>query len=134
MANESMNVVLSFIGKMPEYIIECVKQLRLFFKDSIYIIYDDVSNEIREVLDNYNVIWIEYIYVKSMRFDLISDSKKFMYVENLKDREELFLRSYERFYLLDELIRLHNLKNVWFMEIDILMYVDPNIFLQKLKL
>ena len=130
MANQSMNVVLSFIGKMPEYIIECVKQLRLFFKDSIYIIYDDVSNEIHQMLDNYNVIWIEYMYVKSMRFDLISDSKKFMYVENLKDREELFLRSYERFYLLDELIRLHNLKNVWFMEIDILMYVDPNIFLQ----
>jgi len=134
MANQSMNVVLSFIGKMPEYIIECVKQLRLFFKDSIYIIYDDVSNEIREVLNNYNVIWVEYMYVKSMRFDLISESKKFMYIENLQDREELFLRSYERFYLLDELIRLYNLKNVWFMEIDVLMYVNPNIFLPILEL
>jgi len=132
--NDSMNVVLSFIGKMPEYIIECVKQLRLFFKDSIYIIYDDVSNEIHKNLDNYNVIWVEYMYVKSMRFDLISESKKFMYVENLQDREELFLRSYERFYLLDELIRLYNLKNVWFMEIDVLMYVNPNIFLPTLKL
>jgi len=43
------------------------------------------------------------------------------------------MRSFERFYLLDELMRQKSLKYVWFMELDILMYTSPNTFLESLK-
>jgi hypothetical protein len=130
---EKMNVVLSFIGKMPSYIIECVTQLRLFFKDSIYIIYNDIDYEIKNKLNEYNVIFIEYQTVISKRFNKFKVDKKFNYINGLTGREELFTRSYERFYLLEELMKNLNLKNIWFMELDIVMYADPNIFLKTLQ-
>ena len=130
---EKMNVVLSFIGKMPSYIIECVTQLRLFFKDSIYIIYNDINDDIKNKLNEYNVIFIEYQTVISERFNKCKINKKFNYINGLTGREELFTRSYERFYLLEELMKNLNLKNIWFMELDIVMYADPNIFLKTLQ-
>jgi len=129
---ESLNIVLSFIGKMPPYIIECVKQLRLFFNDNVYIIYSDIDKELKDDLLNFNVTLIDYNLVVSERFNNISKYKNFHIVPNLTGREDLFKLSYERFYILYELMKLLNLKNVWFMEIDILLYVNPNIFLRNL--
>jgi len=130
---EKMNVVLSFIGKMPSYIIECVTQLRLFFKDSIYVIYNDISDEIKNKLNEYNVIFVEYNTVISGRFNNFQKNKNFDIVNGLVGREELFRRSYERFYLLEELMKRYQLKNIWFMELDVVMYTNPNIFLKTLQ-
>ena len=131
--SEKINIVLSFIGKMPSYIIECVTQLRLFFKDSIYVIYNDISDEIKNKLNELNVKMIEYETVISERFNNLQKNVKFNKVNGLIGREELNKRSYERFYLLEELMKKHKLENIWFMELDIIMYVDPNIFLPTLK-
>ena len=131
--SEKMNIVLSFIGKMPSYIIECVTQLRLFFKDSIYVIYNDISDEIKNKLNEHDVKLIEYETVISERFNNLQKNVKFNNVIGLTGREELNKRSYERFYLLEELMKKHKLENIWFMELDIIMYVDPNIFLPTLK-
>jgi hypothetical protein len=124
----SMNVVLSFIGQMPNYCIECIQQLRLFFNGPVYLIYSTISDSIRTKLDTLNVIYIPYEEVRSQRFDTTSQNKQFCVVDRLQDRKELFKRSYERIYLLDLLMLNYNLTNVWFMEIDILMYCNPNIF------
>jgi len=124
----SMNVVLSFIGNMPAYSIECIQQLRLFFDGPIYFIYSEIENSIKEALDKQNIRFIHYDEVLSKRFDIISKRKEFCIVDSLEDRKELFKRSYERIYLLDTLLFKYNLKNVWFMEIDILMFCNPNIF------
>jgi len=131
--SEKMNIVLSFIGKMPSYIIECVTQLRLFFKDSIYVIYNDISDEIKNKLNELNVKMIEYETVISERFNNLQKNVKFNKVNGLIGREELNKRSYERFYLLEELMKKHKLENIWFMELDIIMYVNPNDFLSTLK-
>jgi hypothetical protein len=130
---DQMNVVLSFIGKMPTYIEECIKQLRLFFNGSIYLIYDTIDLELKNKLESLNIIFIHYDIVKSDRFDYISKYKDFCVVDRLEDRRELFKKSYERIYLLENLMLKYNLENVWFMEIDILMYTNPNIFLNELK-
>jgi len=124
----SMNVVLSFIGNMPKYSIECIQQLRLFFDGPIYFIYSEIETSIKEALDKQNIIFVHYDEVRSKRFDKISKKKDFCVVDRLGDRKELFKRSYERMYLLDTLLFKYNLKNVWFMEIDILMFCNPNIF------
>lgn len=130
---KSMNVVLSFIGKMPSYIEECIKQLRLFFDGPIYLIYNDIDNTIKNNIELYNINFINYDNIRSERFDFISKNKSFCVVDRLEDRRELFKASYERIYLLENLILKYNLENIWFMEIDILMYTNPNIFFQELK-
>jgi len=128
-----MNVVLSFIGEMPPYVKECVKQLRIFFKGPLYIIYSSISTPLKDELVALQATMIQYDEVKSSRFSSRFTKEKFAHVHGLKGREQLFLRSYERFFLLDELARLKNLENIWFMELDILMYEDPNKFLPALK-
>jgi hypothetical protein len=130
---ETMNVVLSFIGKMPEYVKECIKQLRLFFKGPVYLIFSDIDKSLYEILNGFNVIFINYDEVHSERFEQISNARQFSIVDSLNDRKELFKRSYERIYLLEKLMINRNLTNIWFMEIDILMYVNPNLFLKTLR-
>jgi len=128
-----MNVVLSFIGEMPQYVKECVKQLRIFFKGPIYIIFSSIDEPLKNELEASSVILIHYDLVKSSRFSNRFSPEKFSHVHGLKGREQLFFRSYERFFLLDQLARMKDLKNIWFMELDILMYEDPNVFLSALK-
>lgn len=128
-----MNVVYSFIGVMPPYVIESVKQLRLFYDGPVYIIYSDMSESIKRQLDEFKVVFVSFETVASERFNSIFKQSDFSTVAGLKERSLLFMRSYERFYLLDELIKLYNLQYVWFMELDILMYVSPNEFLPALN-
>lgn len=128
-----MNVVYSFIGKMPEYIVLSVKQLRLFFIGPIYIIFNDMSEKIRNDLEILSVHFINYDSVKSTRFFEREKRLSFEHVPRLYERAELFKRSYERFYLLHNLMIQKNLTNVWFMELDIMMYMNPNDFLPCLE-
>ena len=39
-----MNVIYSFIGKLPEYIIETIYQLRLYYNGDVYLIIDDYNS------------------------------------------------------------------------------------------
>jgi len=128
-----MNIALSFIGKMPSYIFECVAQTRLFFKGDIYIIYNIIDAELMEKLAVHRIIFVHYDLIVSKRFNEKFNVSHFHFCDRLEGRELLFLRSYERFYLLDEMMKLYNLRNVWFMEIDNLLYVDPSKFLPVLE-
>ena len=128
-----MNAVISFIGQLPPYLVDCIKQLRLFFKGDIYLIYSDISSDMLHILTTFNVIFVQYDEVKSDLFDETFAQTDFMVVENIPERKFLFHRSYERLFLLYNLMKLYNLSNVWFMECDIMMYVDPTQFLEVLS-
>ena len=39
-----MFIALSFIGKLPEYIVDTIYQTRLFFDHDIYLIVDDMDS------------------------------------------------------------------------------------------
>jgi hypothetical protein len=84
-------------------------------------------------IEVFNPILINYNTVISERFNTTCAKRNYAIVDRLEDRKLLFMRSFERFYLLDELIKQHNLKYVWFMELDILMYTSPNTFIDRLK-
>jgi len=130
---ESVTIVLSFIGPMPAYIYECIRQINVVYKNTIYLIYDQINDELLKKLEEYNISYIPYDTVRSKRFDDRFKQTDFEYIPGLKGRELLFLRSYERFYLLDELIKQKELTSIWFMEIDNLLYVNPSRFLPVLK-
>ena len=50
-------------------------------------------------------------------------------IMDIKDRELLFVRSFERFYLVRNLIKKLNLVNVFFLELDNLIYTDTDYLL-----
>ena len=122
-----MNIVLSFIGKLPSYIKESIYQIRLFYKDDIYLIINDLESPYISYLEKYDVKIIPYNNVINLNFINIVNSNihKFLIVSNLTGREELFIRSFERFFLLENLMISNNLSNCLFLELDNLIYDDP---------
>lgn len=128
-----MIIVYSYIGKLPEYIIYTIKQSKLFFKGDIYLITDDIKS-----------IYLKELYIKIIPYNEVKDEKfeniieknkhKFLIMKELKERELLFIRALERFYLLKNLLKKYELENCFFMEIDNMIYDDPsnweNIFLK----
>lgn len=128
-----ISIVLSFIGPMPAYVYECIRQISAVYSETIYLIYDQIDDELLQKLEAYKVSYVPYSTVRSSRFDARFKQTDFEYIPGLKGRELLFLRSYERFYLLDELMKQKGLTSIWFMEIDNLLYVNPNRFLSVLQ-
>lgn len=128
-----MFICLSFVGKLPNYIVDCVHQIRLYTNMNIYIIIDDVQSEyIKTVKNKYeNIIIVQYKDVVCQEFiELYTKYKgKFSVVPKLKGREQLFFRAYERLYLLNNLMKTFNLTDCFFMEIDNLIYDDPKKWL-----
>jgi len=129
-----MNIVLSYIGPLPEYTIDCIKQIRLFNTTSpIYLILDDIESQYIIQLQPYNVILIPYETVKHEDFlNLFETNKKqFSILEDLGDRKFIFMRSIERFFLLFNLMQQRSLTDVLFMEIDNTIYDDPSVWLEE---
>lgn len=132
-SDSSCTIVLSFIGKIPAYIIECVHQIRIFFSGEIYLILNDFDFIYLSKLRAFSVVLVPYESVLSTEFsELIQrNNKKFVIEEKLGDRKELFIRSFERFFLLQNTMVLHELTNVLFLEIDILIYNDPAVWIEE---
>ena len=102
-----MITCLSFVGILPEYIIECVHQIRCYYNGEIYLIINDLNSVHLQKIEKYNVIIIDYKTVISDIFLQTADNhiKKILYIDTLYGREELFLRSFERFFLLQNLLK-----------------------------
>lgn len=130
-----MFIALSFIGKLPSYIIECIYQTRLFTDIPIYLIYNDYDSIYIDSIKKYNVHLINYEDVICTKFnEILNHNKhKFYICNNLGDRKELFIRSFERFFILNNLIKKYNLTDCLFMEIDNLIYDDPTIWLNHFQ-
>jgi len=123
-----MNVVYAFIGPLPSYSIETVKQTRLFYDGPLYFIISDLTSPLVATLETvYGVTVIPYESVTDLQFNecVIKSSKKFHIVHGLKGREKLFIYSFERFFVLQKLMNQRFLTNVLFLELDNLIYADP---------
>ena len=131
-----MFVALSFIGKLPEYILDCIHQIRLFYDGEIVLILDDVNSPyLPELTGKYNVSIVKYEEVQSPEFiQCYNQNKdKFMLLPWLKGRELLFIRCFERFFLLGNTMKKHNLTDCFFMELDNLIYDDPRVWLSEFQ-
>ena len=123
-----MFVALSFIGTLPNYIVESVHQIRCFFNGDVYLIVDDIHSPYLNDLTKYNINIIPYVMVINSQFiDVVNKNiHKFCIIENLKGREQLFIRSFERFFLLQNLMLSKNIEDCLFLELDNLIYDDPH--------
>jgi hypothetical protein len=128
-----MFIALSFIGKLPNYIIDCIYQARIFFKDDIYLIVDDLQSPYIQQLHEYNVKIIPYETVFSNDFlnTFKQNQYKFKVLQGLGDRSLLFIRCFERFFLLQNMMKQYDLTDCLFIELDNLIYDDPNNWLSE---
>ena len=122
-----------FIGSLPYYIVETIHQARCFFEGKIYLIVDDFQSEYIQKINKYNVTIIQYSDVIHQEFSdtLTKNLHKFCIVNNLIGREKLFIYSFERFFLLKNLMRNENLTDCLFLELDNLIYDNPEKWLEK---
>jgi hypothetical protein len=127
-----MNIVYSYIGVIPDYTLDSIKQCRLFHDGKIFFITNDLSNNIINSIKKYNVDIIDYKSVIDNQFlNLVNNNiKKFNICTQLKDRKLLFIRSFERYCLVKNLIKNLNLQNILFLEIDNLIYNETNNLLK----
>jgi len=122
-----MIVCLTFIGKLPKYIIESIHQIRCYYNDEIYLIINDIDSIHIEFIKKYNVTIIDYKDVVCYNFLEVAqkNQNKFCYVDGLLDRRELFIRSFERFFVLKNLLQQKELNDCLFLELDNLIYDNP---------
>lgn len=128
-----MNFILSFIGPLPDYLIDCVYQIRLYYNGELYLIFDDYSsNLLNELAYKYNVKLIKYDDVNNdSKERLIKHADKFMPTPAVNGRPHLFFKSYERMFLVNELINKYDLTDNIFMEIDNLIYNNPEKWINE---
>ena len=128
-----MIVALSFIGNLPKYIIESIHQIRCFYSDDVYLIINDFNSPYLESIKKYNVILVNYNNVIHYNFleTIQKNRQKFLYVHGLSGREELFVRSFERFFLLKNLLEQKKLNDCLFLELDNLIYDDPHNWIEQ---
>ncbi len=129
-----MIVCYSFVGKLPNYIIDTIYQARLFFKGDIYLILDDFKSPYLQKIKDFSVNLIPYKEVINNDFLEVCKKRgnKIAVINGLGHRRLLFLRSMERFFLLENLMKKQNLENILFLELDNLIYQDPNIWQENL--
>ena len=128
-----MFIALSFVGKLPKYIIYSIFQIRIFFSGPIYLIINDLNSEYINNIIKYNINIIKYEDVISNEFNeaVSKNYNKFKIEYGLTGREELFIRSIERFFLLHNLMKKNGLENCIFLELDNLIYENPELFIDE---
>lgn len=131
-----MIVAYAFVGTLPSYSIDTVKQMRLFYSGDIYFIINDYSSPYVEILVNtYSVKIVMYEEVVHNEFNALINATngRIAYMSVLKGREKLFIHSFERFFLLHNLMQSKNLNNVFFLELDNLVYDNPENWMDGFK-
>lgn len=132
-----MIVTYVYIGKLPSYIVENIKQTRLYFTGRILLVIDDLSSKHLVKLSGCNVEVIPYGYLVDTEFiEIVNENiNRFCIVDKLGDRRLLFIRSFERFFILRNLMKIFNIENILFLELDMLIYFNPedykDFFLKK---
>jgi len=132
-----ITIVYSFIGELPNYIIESIHQCRLYHKNKIYLITNDLNspyideliNKYEVIIINYNILIKDNEYIKTLELHF----NKFFIDLKLNKRSLLFYRSFERIFLIHLLMNQLNLYDVLFMEIDNTIYNNPNEWLKGFR-
>jgi hypothetical protein len=129
----NIKLAYAFIGPLPPYCIDTVHQSRIFHKGPIYFIVSDYDSPYIKKLEEYNVTIIRYDTVIHEEFNNVVQNAyhKFCIVNRLTGREKIFIYSFERFFVLYNLMNKYGIKDVFFMELDNLIYDVPSKWLDS---
>ena len=130
-----MDIVYAFLGRLPHYIVHTIHQARCFFDGPITLLTDDMDSPYLQELTRYNVNVVNaYDYVHLEFIQSVQENiSKFCIAHKLGDRKLLFIRSFERFFLLENWMTRNNKRDVLFLELDMLLYFKPSELLPILS-
>jgi hypothetical protein len=131
-----MILAYAFIGKLPDYSVTTVHQARLFFDGPIYFIISEITSPyVATLKEKYNVTVIPYYSVKDAHFNEVLDKNfnKFTITHWVPGREKLFIYAFERFFVLNNLMKQKGLTDVLFLELDNLIYDNPTKWLASFQ-
>lgn len=129
-------LILTHLGEaVPLYLKDCVHQFRLFNADTpIYLILEDANRAafFEEVAEQYSVTIVRTGELESLK---TSDHASFLqaYKGDTAFRKGYWKQVRERFYFIEELMRLKSLEHVISMEYDVLVYICFKDLLSKLR-
>jgi hypothetical protein len=135
--NNEGHFILVYIGQLREFVYECVKQIKLWNPTST--IHLCINN------NDHNKSYVEGLSGAS---GPVKDDVNFVYIEDLEMtyQHKIFVQRYtnmsmggfwrytmERFFVVEECMRKLNLKNVFHLEIDNMIYFRVEEILEKCK-
>ena len=122
-----MNFVLVALGKIPEYLNDCISQIKKTQKKSkIFLLVNKDSGYINK---NCKIIFVENLIKSYEHVVFIKKSKL------AKDsyRDFFWKHSIERLYYIDNFLNKTNLKNIFHIENDVLLFQNLSLLLSKIK-
>ena len=122
-----MNFVLVALGKIPEYLNDCINQIKKTQKKSkIFLLVNKDSGYINK---NCKIIFVENLIKSNEHVVFIKKSKL------AKDsyRDFFWKHSIERLYYIDNFLNKTNLKNIFHIENDVLLFQNLSLLLSKIK-
>jgi len=119
-------IVLVYVGSIPSYIHHCIQQIRVWSSSTIYIISNDFTS-LLDIQSTYiNIVTINSDELTGSNIDELNKKKnRFFIHESLEQRKELFYLSCLRTFLVENFMKKYNINNVFHLEIDNLIYFDP---------
>ena len=123
-----MELVYAFQGRLPPYIVHTIHQARCFHDGPITLLIDDLQSPHLATIAKYNVqiVPVENYIDQEFMFVVQENILKFCIAQNLGDRRLLFIRSFERFFVLLNWMRQQQKSNILFLELDMLIYFKPS--------
>ena len=123
--------VLVYLGQLRDYIYECVKQIRLW--NPITDIYLCVNNheQNKQFLDSVKEFNVIVSYIEEL--DRTNSHQEFDKRYTNMGINGLWKYSMERFFVVEECMRKYNLRNIFHLEIDNLVYFKVEELLEKCK-
>ena len=122
-----MNFVLVALGKIPEYLDDCIFQIKKTQKKSKIFLLINRNSEYKN--KNCKIIFVENLK-KSKEHNLFIKKSKLA-----KDsyRNFFWKHSIERFYYIDNFLNKENLNNIFHIENDVLLFQDLKLVFNKIK-
>ena len=122
-----MNFILIALGNIPEYLDDCVFQIKKTQKNSkIYLLVNKVSEYKNK---NCRIIQVENIKKSKEHILFIKKSK----LAQDKYRNFFWKHSIERLYFLNDFLIKTNLKNIFHIENDVLLFQDLKPVFEKIR-
>jgi len=129
------SIVLTHLGEsVPGYMQDCVKQIRLWNPSvNIYVLLDDCHTN----TDFFNTLTTDYNVKLVFRSNLQRTPEHLYFLEHFNG-DMSFRKGYwrhvkERFFLIQELMKDYKLTNIISMEYDVLLYINIDSLIEKLK-
>lgn len=122
-----MNFILVALGKIPEYLDDCIDQIKRTQKQTKIILLTNKKTKYKN--KNCKTIFVESLKL-SKEHDYFIKKSKFS-----KDtyRDFFWKHSIERFYYIDDFLNKTPMNNIFHIENDVLLYQDLEIVLDKIN-